>query len=233
MTVATVPHPSPNYGAVLLGSDVAFGPRQLRSDGLMRTASLRVPIRWHAALVALCAACSHVAPSTVPTVFTRCTISDLGPVDSSWREVRASGFTFCVPPSWLPGRPALDSLDSRVWKGDGASVTWDVGHPGSIRAPDTRVISSRVVVVRGTAPPPADPAPPNRWPQSCSQARNTSFMIDSVVLVVTQGACRGSWTITAWSTAPAMYVQGEAHSPEGAKALNAMMVTIRFAPSGP
>jgi hypothetical protein len=187
-------------------------------------------------LLALCAACSHVAPSTAPTAFTGCTISNIGPVDSSWRQVRASGFTFCVPASWLPGRPASDSLDSRAWKGDGASVTWDVGHPRSIRAPDVRVVSGRVVVVGGTSgtnPPPADPAPPNRWPQSCSQPRNTSFMIDSVVLVVTQSACRGTWTVTAWSTAPAIYVQGEAYSPEAAKTLNAMMVTIRFAPSGP
>jgi hypothetical protein len=33
---------------------------------------------------------------------------------------------------------------------------------------------------------------------------------------------------TAWSTTPAVYVQGEAHSPEQAQLLNAIVVTIRF-----
>jgi len=38
---------------------------------------------------------------------------------------------------------------------------------------------------------------------------------------------------TAWSTAPAIYVQGEAHSPKEARLLNAIMVTIRFASPRP
>jgi hypothetical protein len=57
-------------------------------------------------------------------------------------------------------------------------------------------------------------------------------MVDSVVVVVTQAACRGTWTTTAWSTAPEIYIQGEAHSPANAMVLNAIVVTIRFAAVG-
>ncbi len=58
---------------------------------------------------------------------------------------------------------------------------------------------------------------------------NTPFTTDDVVVIVTQTACRGTWTTTAWSTTPAVYVQGAAESADAAKLLNAIMVTIRFA----
>jgi len=55
-------------------------------------------------------------------------------------------------------------------------------------------------------------------------------MVDRVVVVVTQAACSGIWTTTAWSTAPEIYIQGEAQSAANAMLLNAIVVTIRFAP---
>jgi TonB family protein len=54
-------------------------------------------------------------------------------------------------------------------------------------------------------------------------------MVGSVVLFVTQVACQGSWTTTAWSTAPAIYVQGAARSEEVAQVQLAVLETIRFA----
>jgi hypothetical protein len=63
----------------------------------------------------------------------------------------------------------------------------------------------------------------------CPSPTTTPIAIDSVALIVTQASCRGMWKTTAWSTAPAMFVQGEAHSSERAQLLNAIMVTIRFA----
>ncbi len=186
--------------------------------------------RLPALCLALCVACTRSVPSTVPVAFTPCPISGVGPVDSSWRQVRASGFTFCIPGSWRPSRPASDSLDARSWRGKEGLVTWNLGRSESISPPAKRMdIVGTVATVGGMPPPPANPAPPMRRPESCSQPMNTPYRVDSVVVVVTQSACRGTWTTTAWSTAPAIYVQGEAHSAEEAKLLNAIMVTIRFA----
>jgi len=194
---------------------------------------LRSPTLFAALCGALCVACTHSVPSTLPMAFTPCPVSGLGPVDSSWRQVRAAGFTFCIPRSWRPSRPASDSLDARAWRGKEGSLTWDLGRPASITPSDTvRVVTVTIGTVGGMSPPPANPAPLTRQSMPClpsSQPTNTSFIVDSVIVVVTQAACRGTWITTAWSTAPAIYVQGEAHSPEEARLLNAIMVTIRFA----
>ena len=186
--------------------------------------------------LALSVACTHSVPKTLPRAYRPCPISEVGRVDSSWRQVRASGFTFCIPGSWGPSRPASDSLDARAWSGKEGSVTWGLGRPESISPSTTAMtmaITGTVASVGEIAPPPANPAPPLPRSDPCSRPRNTPYMVDSVMVVVTQTACRGTWTTTAWSTAPAVYVQAEAHSPEEAKALNAIMVTIRFASSGP
>jgi len=179
--------------------------------------------------LSLCVACARSIPSPLPVVFTPCPISGVGPVDSSWRQVRGSGFIFCIPGSWRPSQPASDSLDARAWSGKEGSVRWNLGRPESIGSTVRRAeITGAVVTVGGMPPPPANPAPPMRRPESCAQPTNTPYMVDSVVVVVTLTACGGTWTTTAWSTAPAIYVQGQAHSADEARLLNAIMVTIRF-----
>jgi len=89
------------------------------------------------------------------------------------------------------------------------------------------VVVTRVVPV-GTPIPSAPSAPPPDV-ESCAQPTNTPYVVDSVAVVVTQTACRGTWVITAWSTTPAIYVQGQTHSAANTKVLNAIMVTLRFA----
>ena len=197
---------------------------------------LRSPTLLSALCVALCVACTHSAPSTLPLAFTPCPVSGLGPVDSSWRQVRASGFSFCIPGSWRPTRPASDSLDARAWRGKEGSLTWDLGRPASISPSDTVMVITATIMTVGGMPPPANPTQPTRQPKPClpsSSPTHTSFIVDSVIVVVTQAACRSTWMTTAWSTAPAIYVQGEAHSPKEARLLNAIMVTIRFASPRP
>jgi len=206
----------------------------VRSKFSMRGRAAPHDRRFFALLAALCAAlwvaCTPPVRSTLPVAFTPCPISGVGPVDSSWRQVRASGFTFCIPGSWQPSRPASDSLDARSWRGKEGSVAWNLGRSESIGPPSRRVdIVGTVATVGGMPPPPPSPVPPMGRPESCSQPMSTPYTVDSVVVVVTQTACRGTWTTTAWSTAPPIYVQGEAHSAEDAKLLNAIMVTIRFA----
>jgi hypothetical protein len=53
-------------------------------------------------------------------------------------------------------------------------------------------------------------------------------MVDSVVLFVTQVECQGAWSTTAWSTTPAIYVQGVAHTSDTARLQRSVMETIRF-----
>ena len=187
----------------------------------------------------LCIACSHSAPATVPMAFTACKVSDVGPVvDSSWHQVRASGFTFCVPGSWSPSRPSSDSLDPRAWKGKDGSVTWDVGRPPALRR-TTQTATGTMTAVTVTpggrtmeSGPPSFPGP-HISGEVCSPPAPDVLMVDSVSLLVAQVHCEKSWTTTGWSAERAIYVLGEAHSIDAAKTLNAIMVTIRFASSRP
>jgi len=160
-------------------------------------------------------------------------MAGVGLVDSSWRQVRASGFTFCVPASWRPSGRATDSVDAPLWHGKEGSVTWHLGRPASTRAMEQRADVTVAVVTTGTpVPAPSFPAAPSASTadaESCAPPGNTPYVVDSVTVVVTQTACRGTWMTTAWSTTPAMYIQGQTHAVEHTKVLNAIMVTIRFA----
>jgi hypothetical protein len=194
---------------------------------------MRHHVRSLMLLPALCVACSHSTPSTVPTAFTPCKVSDVGPVDSSWHQVRASGFTLCVPASWSPSRPASDSLDARAWKGKEGSVTWGLGRPPALKRTSGE-ITGTITGVGGTITRANPPVPmPRQTLQRCAPPATELLTVDGVSLLIDQVRCQMTWTTTAWSTAPAIYVLGEAHSAEAAKTLNAIMVTIRFASSGP
>src|ERR1051325_11089424 len=77
-------------------------------------------------------ACSQAPHGPVPVAFTPCRLAGVGPVDSSWRQVRGSGFTFCIPGAWRASKPAADSLDPKSWRGPEGSVTWGTGRPASL-----------------------------------------------------------------------------------------------------
>src|SRR5881409_1469253 len=79
------------------------------------------------ALVAVGAASGGLSSQTAPVA--PCAIPGVGTADSVWHQVRASGFTFCVPPAWQPAGHAHDSIDAKHWHGDGSFVTWDLGRP--------------------------------------------------------------------------------------------------------
>ena len=175
----------------------------------------------------LCLACAHPGTSTTPVALTRCPIAGAGPIDSSWHQVRASGFTFCVPGGWRPSRPASDSLDARAWSGKEGSLVWGLGRPDSVGARG-RTATIRVPIVRGGMVGPGNAPSSPRVSTPCLEPTTTTYTVDSVIVVVTQTACHGTWMTTAWSTTPAVYVQGEADSPKQAQLLNAIMVTIHF-----
>ncbi|HEU0055350.1 MAG TPA: hypothetical protein VFQ39_19315, partial [Longimicrobium sp.] len=73
---------------------------------------------------------------------------------TTWREVRADGFTFCVPPEWNPRGRTRDGVDPREWRGPSGSIEWGKGRPRPVMG------SSIVTVPRGERPPP--PPPPQR-----------------------------------------------------------------------
>lgn len=187
-------------------------------------------------LSAICAAFTSASSANGPRGATTCGVSDIPSVDSTWRAVHATGFRFCVPGSWKAKGSSSDSVDAKRWEGDGGLwVTWDLGRPRTIAAGGGETRQSATAGVVRTAPgsnPAMNPAPPNKWDEHCPEPTADTFMADSVVVVVNQSKCRGIWMTTAWSTAPAVYIQGQARSEEAARTLNAVVVTIHFTRGG-
>jgi len=179
-------------------------------------------------VAALYAGCGRQSSQAVPMALVPCAVPGIGTLDSVWHQVRASGFTFCVPPAWEPSGHSHDSIDAKRWHGYGGSVTWDRGRPRSFLGPDV-VLTVTGTIVRGNNPRPL----PEARPQPCSPRTNTPLTMDGVSLLVTQVECQGQWTTTAWSTTPSIYIQGEAHTAKGAELLLLIMQTIRLTSSAP
>ena len=72
----------------------------------------------------------------------------------------------------------------------------------------------------------AVPALPPESP--CSAPVRETFLIGQVVVVLTRINCQGNWMTTAFSTAPAVYVQGATRGAEAAAVMRTVMLTIRF-----
>src|SRR5512143_397819 len=134
---------------------------------------------------AICVACTHPAATPTPATVVPCPVTGVSSPDSPWRQVRATGFTFCLPESWRPNGPTKDGADAQAWKGGRASITWGLGRPTSFIGPDVKfTVTGRVVTGGGTPAPTPSPAEPQ-----CSQPENAQYMIGSVLLVVTQIDC--------------------------------------------
>ncbi len=179
---------------------------------------------------ALCTACGGHSSETTPVSLRPCSIAGVVTPDSVGHGVRALGFTFCVPPNWRPAGHAHDSIDAKQWHGDGGSLTWDVGSPRSFIGRDV-VLKVTGAVVRGT--PGSNPRPIPQESRVCSPRKNTPVALEGGSLLVTEVECQQQWTITAWSTRPQIYVQGEAFSEGVADLLRGIMNTIRFTSSAP
>lgn len=172
-------------------------------------------------------ACGGNTSQPTPVVLKPCTVAGVGSPDSAWHQVRADGFTFCVPPSWQPSGRGKGATDPKRWLGSQSWVTWGTGRPpADMRRVD---IYGTVVVVGSSTPPP----PPPRSPASdgmadCAAPTTTPVNVDGVSLLVQQRQCGVKWTTNAWSTAPPMYIQAEANTTAAAKQLMTMVATIRF-----
>src|SRR5690242_14378846 len=122
-------------------------------------------------LAGLLAACGRPSSPALPLALVPCAVAGVGAPDSVWHEVRAAGFTFCVPPAWEPSGDSRDPIEAKRWHRDGSSVTWDLGRPHSFIAPDV-VFTATGQIVRGTNPRPL-PATPS---QPCSPPTHTPLV---------------------------------------------------------
>jgi len=182
-------------------------------------------------IVVLGAACGGRPSDVTPTAFVPCALPGVGSADAAWRQVRASGFTFCVPASWPARGQTRDSIDPRRWDAEDGPLTWGLGPPPFEITTGYSVVG---VVVQGTATMSAVaplPGPAStRDARGCSR-KNTPVTMEDSVFMITQVLCRGTWTMTAWRPAPAVYVQAVAHDIREAERLLIVLQTIRFSPA--
>jgi len=186
---------------------------------------MRYSLSYPALLAVVLAECGGRPSRTAPVVLLPCSIPGVGTPDSVWHQVRASGFTFCVPPAWRPAAHVDDGINAKQWHGDGGMLTWDLGRPRSLTGPDV-TLKVTVPVVVGT-----NPRPVPETSHLCSPRKTTPLTLEGGILLVTELECQQQWTITAWSTAPAIYVQSEGNSDRVVPLLRRIMDTIRFTTS--
>lgn len=153
-------------------------------------------------MLALGLACAPHGSQTVPVALAPCAVPGVGSADSPWRQVRASGFTFCIPGGWRPSGHGRDSTDAKLWNGGGGSVSWDLGRPGTLAQGAVMTVTGTIVTSVTPTPNAPTPLPSDGSSQPCTQPTNAPLMIGGVALMVTQVDCQGTWTTTAWSMAP-------------------------------
>lgn len=177
-------------------------------------------------------ASAPTASAQAPATIASCAVAGVGSPDSAWRQVRGSGFTFCVPADWHARGHGRGSLDAKDWTGNDGRVTWDLGTAPSSMPERAGDITGTVTVISPGTPvqlPPPEPSPTPGDASLCQEPTTTPRLVDGVVLFITQGHCEGTWITTAWSVKPRMYVRGEAHGEETAKLQAQVMQTVRFA----
>ena len=187
-------------------------------------------MRYTLALLALVPAlCAAQAPTPTP-----CTVQGVGSATTPWRQVRASGFTFCVPGDWRPGGGARESLDAPQWNGDGGSLTWNVAQSPAMSSACAFEARAQVVdrSARGSNPAPARP-PEIKTSERFTHAPTTSITVDGVRLMIDQVECGGRWITTVLGTAPTVVINAVAATLQMAQLQLAVIHTIRFSAPAP
>jgi hypothetical protein len=152
-------------------------------------------------------------PSTTEEV-RPCTAVVTGADLAGWKEVRATGFTFCVPASWRPSGRARGGVDARTWRGGGGEVTWGTG---TFRSTTT---TTTMVTVRAGDPLPAPPA---------GQSNRFTEVIGGSVADLWDNRVDGKhYTGAKWAR-PSMYVAGESRDAGTSRIHLQVYRTVRFA----
>jgi hypothetical protein len=190
---------------------------------------------WIAVCLTGCASQPRAADSAASATadFPACTAPP-SPTDTLWREVRAAGFTFCVPASWSSqGLPAGPALDPHTWRSPteyhyhhtSATITWGTGVP-----PARFETRTQHVVSRGGG------ELPQRLTTTVPQPPDVRYteILGGRMAEVSEWRFAGPvhHTEARWRD-PGMYLQGETRSERLAQLLLAIHRTVRFTPSPP
>jgi hypothetical protein len=131
---------------------------------------------------------------------------------TGWKEVQATGFTFCVPANWRPAGRARDGVDARTWRGGGGEVKWGTGEYRSSK------VVTRVVTVRAGNPLPEPPG-----------VKRFSEVIGGKLADLHDNEFEGDFYTGAKWTNPAVYVVGESRDAPTARLHLQVFRTVRFA----
>lgn len=174
--------------------------------------------------VAFATACAKPPPLPAPTGAARCTIPGVGTAEAPWRRVRATGFTFCVPPHWRPEGPAPRGADAMTWYGDNGSITW-----GRVQT----VVITRDIVRARVGPGGQPDLESLGIPRPCSTPLNFQIDVDGLTIATTQHECQGHHWTTA-SLGPSLpQLTGVSRSSAAAELQMTIYGTIRLAPRTP
>jgi hypothetical protein len=176
-------------------------------------------------LLVPCAAAAQEAPQAgTPTGARPCAVTLAGADLTGWKEVRATGFTFCVPGEWRSFGRARGGTDAPTWRSGSSTITWGTGNYRG------KVVTTTIttVVIEGRAAGglpsslPAAPAAPGR-------VRQFSETIDGVTADLWDNEFDGvSYTGARWSTPRAVHVSGESRDVRNAALQLQIYRTVRF-----
>lgn len=139
-----------------------------------------------------------------------CSLAATNPTLATWREVRATGFTFCLPADWHPG----GSTPGRVWHHEFASIEW---RTGTYRP--TRIRQEIVEVPAGS---PLPDQPPN------GQVDRFTETIGGQTADLWRNRLGGDFFTGAKWTTPAVYIIGKADGMTTAELEIRIYRTVRF-----
>jgi hypothetical protein len=173
--------------------------------------------------LAACASRTDVADGIAsPTAVLPACAAPPSPADTLWREVRAAGFTFCVPASWRPhGTPGGSALDPHTWRSSSASITWGTGVPPTRLQRKTEIVAMR----------PGE-LPPQHTARSPDVRHYTELLGGRTADVSEWHFAELHHTEARWRD-PVVYLQGETRSAMMAQLLLAIHRTVRFTPAPP
>ncbi|HEX8672747.1 MAG TPA: hypothetical protein VF710_12705 [Longimicrobium sp.] len=165
-------------------------------------------------VVPMGAAAQERAPASTAPEVRPCTATVPGTDLVGWREVQATGFTFCVPANWRPLGRARNGVDAPTWRGGGGEVKWGTGSHRSVAT-----VTTVTTVVSG---------PVSAIPRPSGNVNRYSEMIGGKRADLWDNEFEGSsYTGAEWS-APAVYVAGESRDRATARLQLQVIRTVRF-----
>lgn len=170
------------------------------------------------------AACAGPPLLPAPTGAARCTVPGVGTAEAPWRRVRATGFTFCVPPHWRPDGPGTRGADALTWTGDNGSITW-----GRVQ---TEVIRRDIVAMR-VGPDGQPDLESLGITRLCSTPLNFQLYVDGLTIETTQHECQGGYFTSASLGQSLPQLTGQSRSGATAELQMQIYRTIRLAPPTP